>query len=169
MEYRRGRSFVPAGGHSTGSSISMRRALTFLLILCTLAFWSASLWTLSARVSGTDFLWCSAPAAFGLLMLIGLFVSGRIFNPVDRVRRLFSAVLATTLLIVIACVYADVLVLNGAVFEKLLGLFNLGIFIDSRLILTLACAGALVHPVLFVIAGVGLLCLPPPSDNFFRQ
>lgn len=147
----------------------MRRALTFLLILCTLLFWSMSLWTLSARVSGTDFLWCCAPAGAGLLMLIGLFASGRIFNPVDRVRRLFSAALATTLLVVIACVYADVLVLNGVIFEKLLGLFNLGIFIDSRLILTLACAGALVHPVLFIIAGVGLLCLPPPSDNFFRQ
>ena len=137
----------------------MRRALTFLLILCTLLFWSMSLWTLSARVSGADFLWCCAPAGAGLLMLIGLFASGRIFNPVDRVRRLFSAALATTLLVVIACV----------IFEKLLGLFNLGIFIDSRLILTLACAGALVHPVLFIIAGVGLLCLPPPSDNFFRQ
>ena len=146
----------------------MRRALTFLLILCTLLFWSMSLWTLSARVSGADFLWC-APAGAGLLMLIGLFASGRIFNPVDHVRRLFSAALATTLLVVIACVYADVLVLNGVIFEKLLGLFNLGIFIDSRLILTLACAGALVHPVLFIIAGVGLLCLPPPSDNFFRQ
>lgn len=113
----------------------MRRALTFLLILCTLLFWSMSLWTLSARVSGTDFLWCALPAAAGLLMMIGLFASGRIFNPVDRVRRLFSAVLATTLLVVIAC----------------------------------ACAGAWVHPVLFIVAGVGLLCLPPPSDNFFRQ
>ncbi|MDO5530761.1 hypothetical protein [Sutterella sp.] len=147
----------------------MRRQLTFALILVTLAYWGASLWTLEPWIHGTEFILACAPAAVAFLMLISFLFSGRIFAPNDKVRRLFSTVLAVTLLIVLACVYVDILMVDGMIFERGLELFRLEIFADRRLPFTLAFAGAIVHPVLFVIAGLGLLALPPPRDSFFSH
>ncbi|WP_443743963.1 hypothetical protein [Sutterella sp.] len=147
----------------------MRRVLTLALMLAMLAFWGVSLWTLSERLTPAETAVSCTPAAVGLLMLIGFFVSRRIFNPNDRVRRLFSAVLATTLLLTIALVYADVFFFSGEIFHGGLTLLRLEIFTDARPVLTLAFAGAFVHPILFILSGIALLSLPPPSDNFFRR
>ena len=70
----------------------MRRAVTFSLVVLTVFLWAASLWRLSARVTGMDLVYAGIPAGLALLLLIGFAVSGRIFNPNDNVRRVFSAV-----------------------------------------------------------------------------
>ena len=132
----------------------MRRAVTFSLVVLTAFLWTASLWRLSARVTGMDLVYAGIP------------VSGRIFNPNDNVRRVFSAVLAVTLLLTIGLVYADIFVLSGEIFERGLAIWRLDIFYQERFAYTLAFAGGIVHPILFIIAGVGLLCLPPPKDGF---
>ena len=72
----------------------MRRSVTFSLVVLTVFLWAASLWRLSARVTGMDLVYAGIPAGLALLLLIGFAVSGRIFNPNDNVRRVFSAVLA---------------------------------------------------------------------------
>ena len=77
----------------------MRRAVTFSLVVLTVFLWAASLWRLSARVTGMDLVYAGIPAGLALLLLIGFAVSGRIFNPNDNVRRVFSAVLAVTLFV----------------------------------------------------------------------
>lgn len=88
----------------------MRRSVTFSLVVLTVFLWAASLWRLSARVTGMDLVYAGIPAGLALLLLIGFAVSGRIFNPNDNVRRVFSAVLAVTLLLTIGLVYADIFV-----------------------------------------------------------
>ena len=40
---------------------------------------------------------------------------------------------------------------------------------DERLPLTLAFAGAVCHPILFIVSAVALLILPPPKNDFFRN
>ena len=70
----------------------MRRAVTFSLVVLTVFLWAASLWRLSVRVTGMDLVCAGIPAALALLLLIGFAASGRIFNPNDNVRRVFSAV-----------------------------------------------------------------------------
>lgn len=127
---------------------------------------AASLWRLSARVTGMDLVYAGIPAGLALLLLIGFAVSGRIFNPNDNVRRVFSAVLAVTLLLTIGLVYADIFVFSGEIFERGLAIWRLDIFYQERFAYTLAFAGGIVHPILFIIAGVGLLCLPSPKDGF---
>lgn len=67
----------------------MRRAVTFSLVVLTAFLWAASLWRLSARVTGMDLVYAGIPAGLALLLLIGFAVSGRIFNPNDNVRRVF--------------------------------------------------------------------------------
>ena len=79
---------------------------------------------------------------------------------------MFSAVLAVTLLLTIGLVYADIFVFSGEIFERGLAIWRLDIFYQERFAYTLAFAGGIVHPILFIIAGVGLLCLPPPKDGF---
>ena len=96
----------------------MRRAVTFSLVVLTVFLWAASLWRLSARVTGMDL------------------------------------------------VYADIFVFSGEIFERGLAIWRLDIFYQERFAYTLAFAGGIVHPILFIIAGVGLLCLPPPKDGF---
>ena len=86
--------------------------------------------------------------------------------PVIIDRRVFSAVLAVTLLLTIGLVYADIFVFSGEIFERGLAIWRLDIFYQERFAYTLAFAGGIVHPILFIIAGVGLLCLPPPKDGF---
>ena len=144
----------------------MRRAVTFSLVVLTAFLWAASLWRLSARVTGMDLVYAGIPAGLALLLLIGFAVSGRIFNPNDNVRRVFSAVLAVTLLLTIGLVYADIFVFSGEIFERGLAIWRLDIFYQERFAYMLAFAGGIVHPILFIIAGVGLLCLPPPKDGF---
>ncbi len=144
----------------------MRRAVTFSLVVLTVFLWAASLWRLSVRVTGMDLVCAGIPAALALLLLIGFAVSWRIFNPNDNVRRVFSAVLAVTLLLTIGLVYADIFAFSGAIFERGLAIWRLDIFYQERFAYTLAFAGGIVHPILFIIAGVGLLCLPPPKDGF---
>lgn len=75
-------------------------------------------------------------------------------------------VLAVTLLLTIGLVYADIFVFSGEIFERGLAIWRLDIFYQERFAYTLAFAGGIVHPILFIIAGVGLLCLPPPKDGF---
>lgn len=144
----------------------MRRTLTFLLMLFTLAFWSAGLWSLSAHLNGESLIYAAAPAAAAFLLMIGLFLSGRIFSPNDAVRRVFSAMLAVTLLLAIALAYADVFFLSGEIFRQGLAIWRLDIFYDERFVLTLAFSAGIAHPVLFIVCGVALLCLPPPKDGF---
>ena len=74
--------------------------------------------------------------------------------------------LAVTLLLTIGLVYADIFVFSGEIFERGLAIWRLDIFYQERFAYTLAFAGGIVHPILFIIAGVGLLCLPPPKDGF---
>ncbi len=146
----------------------MRRLLTLLLILITLAYWVMSLCTLAGHLSGKA-LWCSfIPAALGFLMLLFFFAARRIFSHNDAVRRRFSSFLSATLLIAIACVYADTLLLNGAIFGRILALLRLDIFYDRRLELTLAIGGAYFHPILFILSNALLWMLPTPKDDFFR-
>ena len=144
----------------------MRQIITSSLIVLTVVLWAAGLWQLSGRLSGTDLLCAAAPAALALLLLIGLMASGRIFARRDSVRRAFSAVLAVTLLFSIALVYADSFIFSNEIFMRLLEIWRLDIFYQERFAYTLALAAAIVHPVLFIVAGVGLLCLPPPKDGF---
>lgn len=147
----------------------MRRTLTFALILVTLAFWSMSLWTLSGRLSGEELLWAAAPSLIGLVLMLILYGTKRIFSYNDAVRRRFSTILALTLLVVVACVYADAFFLKGMLFERGLEIWRLELYVDERLPLTLAFAGAVCHPVLFIVAGVFLLIAPPPKNDFFRN
>lgn len=147
----------------------MRRSLTFALILVTLAFWSMSLWTLSGRLSGADLLWAAAPSVIGLILMFVLYSAKRIFSYNDAVRRRFSTVLALSLLVVVACVYADAFLLHGSLFERGLEIWRLELYVDQRLPLTLAFAGAVCHPVLFIAAAIALLVLPPPKNDFFRN
>ena len=147
----------------------MRRSLTFALILVTLAFWSMSLWTLSTRLSGSSLLWAAAPSLVGLVLMFVLYVAKRIFSYNDAVRRRFSTVLALTLLVVVACVYADAFLLNGQLFERGLEIWRRELDVDERLPLTLAFAGAVCHPILFIVSAVALLILPPPKNDFFRN
>lgn len=58
----------------------MRRAVTFSLVVLTVFLWAASLWRLSARVTGMDLVYAGIPAGLALLLLIGFAVSGRIFK-----------------------------------------------------------------------------------------
>lgn len=147
----------------------MRRSLTFALILVTLAFWSMSIWTLSGKLAEDALLWAAAPSIVGLALLLVLFAAKRIFSYNDAVRRRFSTVLALTLLVVIVCVYADAFALNGMIFERGLEIWRLELFVDERLPLTLAFAGAVCHPILFCIAAIALLALPAPKNDFFRN
>lgn len=147
----------------------MRRSLTFALVLVTLAFWSMSLWTLSGRLSGADLLWAAAPSVIGLILMFVLYAAKRIFSYNDAVRRRFSTVLALSLLVVVACVYADAFLLHGSLFERGLEIWRLELYVDQRLPLTLAFAGAVCHPVLFIAAAIALLVLPPPKNDFFRN
>lgn len=87
----------------------------------------------------------------------------------DAVRRRFSTVLALSLLVVVACVYADAFLLHGSLFERGLEIWRLELYVDQRLPLTLAFAGAVCHPVLFIAAAIALLVLPPPKNDFFRN
>ena len=147
----------------------MRRSLTFALILVTLAFWSMSLWTLSGRLSGADLLWAAAPSVSGLILMFVLYAAKRIFSYNDAVRRRFSTVLALSLLVVVACVSADAFLLHGSLFERGLEIWRLELYVDQRLPLTLAFAGAVCHSVLFFAAAIALLVLPPPKNDFFRN
>ena len=61
---------------------------------------------------------------------------------------------------------AHLFVFSGEIFERGLAIWRLDIFYQERFAYTLAFAGGIVHPILFIIAGVGLLCLPPPKDGF---
>ena len=137
----------------------MRRSVTFSLVVLTVFLWAASLWRLSARVTGMDLVYAGIPAGLALLLLIGFAVSGRIFNPNDNVRRVFSAVLAVTLLLTIGLVYADIFVFSGEIFERGLAIWRLDIFYQERFAYTLAFAGGAVHdPV-----GSLLLCSSPQA------
>lgn len=147
----------------------MRRTLTIALILITLAFWGAGLFALTPHLAGTNLLQASAPAAAAALLLIGLIFSGRIFNPNDSVRRIFSAALSVTLLLTFALVLADAYLLSGELFLRGLELWRLDIYFQERFALSLAFAAAVVHPVLFILTAVGLLCLPPPSGFTMRR
>ena len=49
----------------------MRRAVTFSLVVLTVFLWAASLWRLSARVTGMDLVYAGIPAGLALLLLIG--------------------------------------------------------------------------------------------------
>ena len=147
----------------------MRRSLTFALILVTLALWCMSLWTLSGRLSGADLLWAAAPSVIGIILMIELYAAKRIFYYNDAVRRRFSTVLALSLLVVVACVYADAFLLHGSLFERGLEIWRLELYVEQRLPLTLAFAGAVCHPVLFIAAAIALLVLPPPKNDFFRN
>lgn len=69
----------------------------------------------------------------------------------------------------IVCVYADAFALNGMIFERGLEIWRLELFVDERLPLTLAFAGAVCHPILFCIAAIALLVLPAPKNDFFRN
>ena len=50
----------------------MRRAVTFSLVVLTVFLWAASLWRLSARVTGMDLVYAGIPAGLALLLLIAL-------------------------------------------------------------------------------------------------
>ena len=56
----------------------MRRAVTFSLVVLTAFLWTASLWRLSARVTGMDLVYAGIPAGLALLLLIGFAVSSLI-------------------------------------------------------------------------------------------
>ena len=113
----------------------MRRAVTFSLVVLTVFLWAASLWRLSARVTGMDLVYAGIPAGLALLLLIGFAVSGRIFNPNDNVRRVFSAVLAVTLLLTIGLVYADIFVFSGEIFERGLAIWAQSVYGSAKMVL----------------------------------
>ena len=56
----------------------MRRAVTFSLVVLTAFLWTASLWRLSARVTGMDLVYAGIPAGLALLLLIGFAVASLI-------------------------------------------------------------------------------------------
>lgn len=143
----------------------MHRSLTLIVTAAALAYWCQSLWTLSSVIHGAAFLWVCAPAALGFIAILAATALRGIFSGREAARRRFSTCMAATLLVVIAAVYADVFAFRGIIFERLLEAFRLEVFINRRFPLTLAAAGAIVHPILFLAAlGIERL-LPPPQEN----
>ena len=59
----------------------MRRSVTFSLVVLTVFLWAASLWRLSARVTGMDLVYAGIPAGLALLLLIGLRSQGASLIP----------------------------------------------------------------------------------------
>lgn len=147
----------------------MGRTLTIALIAAALLFWAAGLSTMAPFLFGARFLAACAPAALGALMLLALGLTHRIFSQNDAVRRRFTGVLAATLLVAVATVYADVYLFHGEVLLKGLSLLRLEIFTDFRFPLLASFAAACLHPALFVICGFALLMLPPPEADYSRQ
>lgn len=142
----------------------MHRTLTLILTITALAYWGQSLWTLSSVVPDSAFPWACAPALLAFLAMLWLASVRRVLSGSDVLRRRFSAMLATTLLVVIATVYADVFLFKGYIYEGLLEALRLEVFISRRFAMTLAAAGAVAHPILFLFAAGLQALLPAPKD-----
>lgn len=143
----------------------MHRSLTLILTITALAYWGQSLWTLSSVVPDETYLWTCLPALLAFLALLWLAGVRRVLSGSDAVRRRFSAMLAATLLVVIATVYADVFLFKGYIYEGLLEALRLEVFISRRFAMTLAAAGAVAHPVLFLFAAGLQTLLPAPKED----
>ncbi len=147
----------------------MGRSLTIALIIAAVLFWAAGLWTMSPFLFGSRLAAACIPALLALAMLGALAATRRIFSQNEAVRRRFAGVLAATLLIAVATVYADVYLFHGAVLLKGLALLRLDIFVDYRFPLMAGFAAGCLHPAIFVLCGMGLLLLPPPECDYSKQ
>lgn len=142
----------------------MRQKLTAGLLVVLLFLWAAGLFAFLPRVPAHLEVTCMAPAGVAFLLLVYFFFSGRIFHEGEAVRKRFTAMLATTLLVVLVCAWADLFALQGEIFSGLLEWMRLSIFIRDQAALTLAVAMGFVHPVLFTLCGLAILCLPSKVD-----
>lgn len=137
----------------------MRRFLTAGLLVVLVLLWAAGLFAFLPRVPANLEVRCAAPAGVAFLVLMFFFLSGRIFHRGEAARQRFTAMLATTLLVVLVCAWADLFTLRGEIFSGLLQWMRLSIFIRDQAPLTLAVAIGFVHPVLFTISSFVFLCL----------
>lgn len=139
----------------------LKRLLTTALAVLAVLLWGIGLAAFAGRVPAGYGFWCLVPAAAGAVVLLLLLVHVR--RQGEPARRCFAGLLATTLLLVLACAWADLFLVNGRIFLGLLEHLRLSIFLDDRAVLTLAVATGLVHPLLLAVSGLGLLCLPAAS------
>lgn len=129
----------------------MPRLYTILLTIVSMLLWGAGLHLISDSLETEAFVRLALPALAGLAAAAFLGWKGAFTSRLpSRVRQLLNTLLALALLVVLATVYADVLMADGSIYADLLDAVGLGAF--SSLAVRFGAAFALVHPVLFLLA-----------------